>query len=200
MSNISNQSVPEVKGPRNYVQLSDGSDDLAFNENIYITSDNVINPSAIGVDNLQDTCEAGHVTTTSITCDSLFTDPLGSVNTNTISAVLGTNVDFSNTYRGDLSVQTLVGDNGIVEIEPEFVRGDIVFIKALTVSGVWVLPQGNPGNHLYFVNGSGNTQQIKVDGAGGNIDTLSGITVSGAAPFVIKLVCISTGTWFSSNV
>jgi len=40
---ISNQPVPTVKGPRNYVQLSDGSEDLTFNSDVYVTNNNVIN-------------------------------------------------------------------------------------------------------------------------------------------------------------
>lgn len=202
MSNISNQSVPEVKGPRNYVQLSDGSDDLAFNENIYITSNNVINPSAIGVDNLQDTCEAGNVTDTDIKCNSLFTDSTGSVNTNTISAVLGTtNVNFSRTYRGDLPVVSLTSPG---PINFEYCRGDIVSIRPGTVSGVWGLPTGVAGNHFYFVNSSGNAQRL-TGPLGGSLDNLAPpnfINLAGVAPapFVVKLVCIKAGNWFSSNV
>jgi len=45
---IGNQPAPTVKGPRNYIQLSDGSDDLAFNSKIYVTDNNVINGHSSG--------------------------------------------------------------------------------------------------------------------------------------------------------
>jgi len=39
---IGNQPVPTVKGPRNYVQLSDGSTDLTFNSNVFVNSSGLI--------------------------------------------------------------------------------------------------------------------------------------------------------------
>ena len=40
---IGNQPIPTVKGPRNYIQLSDGSQDLMYSSNLYLTSNNFIN-------------------------------------------------------------------------------------------------------------------------------------------------------------
>jgi len=40
---IGNQPVPTVKGPRNYIQLSDGFNDLTFNSNVFVNSNNIIN-------------------------------------------------------------------------------------------------------------------------------------------------------------
>jgi hypothetical protein len=39
---IGNQPVPTVKGPRNYIQLSDGSTDLTFNLNVFVNSSGLI--------------------------------------------------------------------------------------------------------------------------------------------------------------
>jgi hypothetical protein len=39
---VGNLKVPKVKGRRNYIQLSDGSDDLMINENLYATSNGSI--------------------------------------------------------------------------------------------------------------------------------------------------------------
>ena len=177
-------------------------------------------PITIGVDNLQQTCDSGNTTTTPIICDSLsattgdittsagsitantnLTASTGAVNTNTIQPVSGTIVDFSRTYRGDLQVQSLTIAG---PIDTAYCRGDIVSIRPGTGSGVWSLPTGEEGNHLYFVNSSGNAQRL-TGPLLGTLDTLAPpnfINLVGVAPspFVIKLVCIRPGNWFSSNV
>lgn len=177
-------------------------------------------PIVIGVDNLQQTCDIGNTTTTPIICDSLsattgdittstgsitssvnITASTGAVITNTITPVSGTIVDFSRTYRGDLEVQSLTIPG---PIDFAYCRGDIVSIRSGTAGGVWVLPTGEPGNHFYFVNSSGNAQRLQGP-LTGTLDTLAPpnfINLAGVAPapFVIKLVCIRAGIWYSSNV
>jgi len=172
-------------------------------DNAYIT--NIIPP--IATDTLQQVCDTGNTTNTDIEMNGGTLNltsgnvkiTTGSLISNTIDPASGTITTFSRQYRGDVDVQTMSVAGAI---DDQYVRGDCIQIRNGTASGIFVLPRGDAGNHFWFVNSSGNAHRLTA-APGGTLDGVSPpnfIVISAGQPAAIKLLCVRTNEWYSSNV